>query len=177
MQLIIPPSAGINLERINGNREMIKKYILTSSFILLTSGCVASTATDNSGSSMTGKPNPPPTDERCLVAQPKDVHLWINAMPMPGMGNRPPLRATFTVTAPTPGYQFALKVNRVMESDPEQVILDLLVTRPSGMVAQVVTDTKVNVKLDKFPGSEGSPVQVNCGGKAFFKVDSVMAVH
>ena len=156
---------------------MIKKYILASSFIFLASGCVGSTATNNNGGQIGKKPSPPQANERCLVAQPKDVHLWINAMPMPGTSNRSPLRATFTVTAPTPGYQFALKVNRVMESLPEQVVLDLLVTRPSGMVAQVVTDTKVNVKLDDFPGSEGSSIQVNCGGKSFFKVNSVMAIH
>ena len=98
-------------------------------------------------------------------------------MPGTGTGGRPPVRVSFTVTAPTPGYQFALKVDKVMESFPEQVVLDLIVTRPSGIVIQVVTETKVNIKLDNFPGTEGSSVQVNCGGKPFFEVDKVLAVH
>jgi hypothetical protein len=81
------------------------------------------------------------------------------------------------VTTPTPGYQFSLKVNRVMESFPEQVVLDLVVKRPEGMVIQVISESQVNIKLDNFQASEGSSILVNCGGVPFFKVDKVMAVH
>ena len=119
----------------------------------------------------------PEVTERCLASHPKEVNAWINAMPGPGNSGRPPLRTRFKVTTPTPGYQFALKVNRVMESYPEQVVLDLVVKRPQGMVIQVVTESQVNIKLDNFPGSEGSSVQVNCGGVPFFKIDKVMAVY
>ncbi len=156
---------------------MIKNYLVPSGLALMMSGCVASTTTNNSDGYTDAGLNKPVSSERCLASPPKDVHLWINSMPGPGVGKKYPLRATFTTTTGTPGYQFALKVDQVMESFPEQVILDLIVTRPLGMVAQVVTENKVNIKLDNFPGSEGSSVQVNCAGKLFFKVDKVMAVH
>ena len=156
---------------------MIKNYLLPGSVALMMFGCVASTASNTSDNSAGSLPGKLDANERCLASQPKDVHMWINAMPGPGVGKKYPLRASFTATTGTPGYQFALNVNRVMESFPEQVVLDLIVTRPSGIVAQVVTENKVNIKLDNFPGSEGSSVQVNCGGKPFFKVDSIMAVH
>lgn len=80
------------------------------------------------------------------------------------------------MTTPTPGYSFALEVDSVMESYPEQVILDLIVTKPTGIVTQVITENKVTLRLPNFPGSAGSSVQVNCEGKPFFKVDKVMAV-
>ena len=149
---------------------MIKK-ILLASLVLTTYSCAGTSATDG------GEPVMPAPTKQCMASQPKDAHMWINAMPGPGASERPPLQVTFTVTTPTPGYQFALKVNRVMESFPEQVVLDLVVTRPSGMVAQVVTESKVNIQLANFPGSEGSAVQVNCEAKPFFKVKEVMAVH
>ena len=125
----------------------------------------------------TVNPKEPAANERCIVSQPKDVNMWINAMPGLGAGSRSPLRVSFTVTTPTPGYQFSLQVNRVMESFPEQVVLDLVVKRPAGMVIQVITESQVNIKLDNFPGSDGSSVQVNCGGVSFFKVDKVIAVR
>ena len=145
------------------------KYALVVSFLLMSTGCAGTSVVNDS-------PSPAP-DKRCLAANPKDVHLWINAMPGPGAATRPPLHASFTATMPTPGYQLALKVNRVMESFPEQVVLDLIVTRPAGIVAQVVTDTKVNIQLKNFPGSEGSSVQVNCEGAPFFNVEKLMAAH
>lgn len=141
----------------------------------MVSSCVSSTATSNNDAIVDSKK--PSPSERCLASQPKDVNMWINAMPGPGVGSKSPLRVSFTVTTPTPGYQFSLKVNRVMESFPEQVVLDLVVKRPEGMVIQVVSESQVNIKLDNFPASEGSSIQVNCGGAPFFKVDKVMAVH
>ena len=142
---------------------MIKKYILSTSLLLMVCSC--------------SSPGAKSKTKQCMAAQPKDVQMWINKMPGPGAGSKPPLHVAFTATTGTPGYQFALKVNRVMESFPEQVVLDLIVTRPTGMVMQVVTENKVNIKLGNFPGSEGSSVQVNCEGASFFKVDKVMAVH
>lgn len=150
---------------------MITKKVLLTVLALVSYGCAGTSVTDNK------TPDVPSPAKQCLASQPKDAHMWINAMPGPGASGRPPLHATFTVTTPTPGYTFALKVNRVMESFPEQVVLDLIVTRPTGMVAQVVTESKVNIQLGNFPGSEGSAVQVNCEGQPFLKVKEVMAVH
>mgnify|MGYP000371470558 CR=1 FL=1 len=151
---------------------MITKYLLPASLALMVSSCVASTETKDSDDSTDTEPT-----KRCLATNPKDVQAWMNMMPGPGTGSKYPLHINFTATTGTPGYQFALKVNRVMESFPEQVVLDLIVTRPSGMVIQVVTENKVNLMLANFPGSEGSSVQVNCEGVPFFKIDKVMAAH
>ena len=156
---------------------MIKKYLLPASLLLMTFSCVSPPATSNTDKPIASKPDTPAPSMDCRASNPKNVHMWINAMPGLGAGSRSPLHATFDVTTGTPGYQFALKVNRVMESSPEQVVLDLIATPPSGMVIQVVTQSKVNIKLADFPGSQGSSVQVNCGGKPFFKVDKVMTVH
>lgn len=155
----------------------MSKYCLIIGLLLITLGCAGTSVTGNANTPIIKKPNILVPTERCLASNPKDVHIWINRMPGTGSSNRSSLHTAFTVTTGTPGYQFALQVNRVMESSPEQVVLDLVVTSPTGMVIQVVTENKVNIKLDGFPGSEGSSVQVNCGGKSFFKVDKVMAVH
>lgn len=156
---------------------MIKQYLLPISLAVMLSSCVGSTSINNSGSSSIVDSQEPVASVSCLASQPKDVNMWINAMPGPGTSSRSPLRASFTVTTPTPGYQFSLKVNRVMESFPEQVVLDLIVKRPEGVVIQMVTQSQVNVMLENFPGSVGSSVQVNCGGKPFFKINKLMAVH
>ena len=153
---------------------MMTKSILLTSLLFVGSGCVSTSATNKTDS---GKPDTPVAPKQCLASQPKSVSMWVNLMPGPGASGRAPLHASFTVTTPTPGYQFALKLNRVMESFPEQVVLDLIVTRPTGMVAQVITESEVSLKLANFPGSEGSSVQVNCEGVPFFKVDKLMAVH
>jgi hypothetical protein len=114
----------------------------------------------------------PIVSERCLVTNPTDVTLALVGVPG-STTNKQALRANFTVTAPTPGYKFALKVKEVKESYPEQVVLDLIVTRPAGVVIQVISNTKVNTMLSSFPYSKDSSVQVNCGGKPFFKVGKI----
>lgn len=149
---------------------MIIKHLLTASIALIISGCVGSTPKGNIHDE---KPKPTPS-EGCLVSNPSDVKLSLVAMPGSSNNSRKSLRADFVVTAPTPGYKFALRANQAMSSQ-EKVVVDLLVTRPAGMVIQVITQSKVGVMLDGYSGSEGSSVQVNCGGKAFFKVDKVMS--
>ena len=124
---------------------MIKKYILPTSLLLMICSCSSPAATSKADTKSASKPDMSSKNKRCMASQPKDVQMWINKMPGPGAGNRPPLHVAFSATTGTPGYQFALKVNRVMESFPVQVVLDLVVTRPTGMVMQVVTENKVNI--------------------------------
>ena len=155
---------------------MMIKYCLMLGLLLATSGCAGTSVMDNVDKPIISKPDEPVDGGRCLVSNPKDVNMWINAMPRPGTGGKS-LHAAFTVTTPTPGYQFALKTHLVATSSPAKVVLNLIATPPKGMVIQVIAQNKVNIKLANFPGSEGSPVQVNCGGKLLFKVAKVMAVH
>jgi len=152
----------------------MKHYILLAAMLLTSNGC-ASNATDDNSNKL--QPPKEPHSERCLAANPSNVQAWINAMPTIGTNKRHPLHLNFRATTPTPGYQFALEVSHVMESFPEQVVLNLIVTRPSGMVAQVVTENDVRLKLDNFPGSDGSKIQLNCEGKPFLTIDKVMSAH
>jgi len=154
----------------------IKHYLLISAF-LTTYGCVGASSKDKKDDIVSIKPDTPVIAEQCLASQPKDIKMWLNAMPGSSTNKRSSLNTAFTVTTGTPGYKFALRVNRVMESYPEQVILDLIVTRPTGIVIQVVTENKLNLSINGFPGSAGSSVQVNCGGKKFFKIDKVTAAY
>lgn len=150
---------------------MMIRNLLMSVMLMSAYGC-AGTSINDKGAQDSGA-----SAKQCLASQPKNAHMWINSMPSPDSSGRAPLRVTFTVTTPTPGYQFALEVDQVKESFPEQVVLDLIVSRPDGIVAQVITETDVNIKLDDFPGSVGSSVQINCAGKPFLKVNEVMAVY
>lgn len=119
----------------------------------------------------------PPVTGNCPVQMPKDINFWINAMPGPNTGEGKPLLGTFTVTAPTPGYTFSAKIDRIMESYPIQAVVDLTATPPSDIVPQVVTETTVNIRIPNFPGREDSRVSVHCGGKPFFTVDKITVAH
>ena len=120
---------------------------------------------------------PAPVTGNCPVQMPKDINFWINAMPGPNTGQGKPLLGTFTVTAPTPGYTFTAKVDRIMESQPIQAIINLTATPPSGTVIQVLTETEVNIRIPNFPGKEDSRVSVHCGGKPFFTVKKIAVTH
>ena len=150
------------------------KYVLLTGLLLTTYGCAGTAKPEKP---VIDKPEMPVEKGQCFASQPKAVSMWVNKMPGPGASGGGTLNTSFTVTTPTPGYLFALKVNKVMESSPEQVVLDLIVTRPKGIVAQVITQSEVSLRVANFPGSPGSVVQVNCGGKPFFKVDKLMAVQ
>ena len=147
----------------------MKKTLLFAAVVAMASSCGNSMPVKKTGGDSAAK--------RCPASQPRDINMWINAMPGVDSGERPPLLVNFIATTPTPGYQFALKLNRVMESFPEQVVLDLMVTAPDGIVPQVLKANTVSLKLPDFPGSEGSSVQVNCEGKPFFSVAKVTAAH
>nr|CAA6830893.1 MAG: Unknown protein [uncultured Thiotrichaceae bacterium] len=146
---------------------MIKTSMILASVALVISGCVNPTPKDSPVVE-------PITSERCLVTNPTDVFMTIAGIPG-STTNSKSLVVQFVVTAPTPGYRFALKVKEIKESLPQQVILDLMVARPSGIVPQVITKTKVNTMTSGSSIPAGSSVQVNCGGKPFFKVDKLMA--
>ena len=153
---------------------MMIKYCLLSGVFLIASGC-AGTSGPIKGEKPIEKPDTPITKAACEATNPKDVNMWISKMPGSDTNKRTSLFAAFTVTTGTPGYKLGL---RVLESSPEQVVMDLIATRAVGVtLPQVITENKMRIRVDGFPGSEGSSLQVNCMGKPFFKVDKVMAVH
>jgi len=144
---------------------MMRKHLVLVGVTLAISGCVSSTPKDS--------PDVEPIiKERCLVTNPTNVFMTLAGIPG-SSNNSKSLIAQFAVTAPTPGYKFALRLKEIKEGIPQQVVLDLMVARPSGIVPQVITKTKVNTMVNGFTISKGSSIQVNCGGKPFFKVDKL----
>lgn len=111
----------------------------------------------------------------CRIHSPKDVTMWINAMPGPNA--TPTLIATFSATAPTPGYTFALKTLEVRESYPPQYVFDLVATPPAGIVSQVETETDIWVEIQDFADSEIASATVMCGGTPLFELDSVETAY
>lgn len=69
-----------------------------------------------------------------------DWHAWMNRMP-PGPAS---LHVTGTVCMPTPGYTVELQRAAPQGSNPRDLILDLKVTKNSGVSPQV--ETRVEVK-------------------------------
>jgi len=125
-----------------------------------------------------GGPNPGPETpvmSECLIHSPKNVQMWINAMP--GPESSPALIATFSVTAPTPGYEFELKVLDVMESYPPQYVFSLIATPPSGIVLQVETETDVRVEIPDFDYEQIASATVKCGDSTLFTVEKVETAY
>lgn len=96
---------------------------------------------------------------------------------MPGPNNNPTLITSFNVTAPTPGYEFALKEVLVKESYPPQYVFDLVVIPPNDLVTQVETETEVRLETPNFAYDKVASATVNCGKTTFFHVDSVETVY
>lgn len=116
-----------------------------------------------------------PTTASCPIHSPKDVQMWINAMPGPGA--TPTLIVNFKVTAATPGYNFDLKVLEVSESIPPQYVFDLAVTPPQGVVMQVETETDVRIEIANFDYAEIASATVKCGDSTLFTVDVVETAY
>lgn len=144
---------------------MIRKHLILLGATLVISSCVSPTPKES--------PDVEPiTNERCPVTNPTDVFMTLAGIPGSSTNSKS-LLVQFNVTAPTPDYRFALKLKEIKESSPQQVVLDLMVARPTGIVPQVITKTKVNTMVNGFTIPVGSSVQVNCEGKPFFKVDKL----
>ena len=111
----------------------------------------------------------------CLVHSASDVQMWINAMP--GPNNNPTLFAKFKVTAPTPGYTFALKELLVKESYPPQYVFELIATPPDGIVAQVETVTDVALEIPNFAYDTIASASVECGKTTLFHTDSIETAY
>ena len=111
----------------------------------------------------------------CLLHSPKDIQMWINAMP--GAGTNPTLIGQFKITAPTPGYSFELKVLEVQESFPPRYVFDLVATPPNGIVTEVETETDVRVEIPNFEYSEIASATVECSGETLFSLDEVETAY
>jgi len=116
-----------------------------------------------------------PKQTKCLVRSPENIQMWINAMPGPNSSTD--LIAEFTVTAPTPGYTFDMKVLEVMERMPPQYVFEFIAQAPDGIVTQVETKTDVRIELADFEYSENAAATVKCGDSTLFYLDKVETAY
>lgn len=93
-----------------------------------------------------------------------DWFAWVNRMP-PGPGS---FHVTGTVTMPTPGYDVALKPATPQGINPQELILDLIVTERPGTWPQVLTP--MTVRYDQ------QPYEGNYSG-VLVRIDEDDAVH
>ena len=116
-----------------------------------------------------------PVTMSCPVKDPRNVNIWINAMP--GMNDNPTLIAEFTVTAPTPGYSFDLELSTVQESMPPTYIYDLVATPPAEPVIQVETEVEVRIEKPRLDYKELLGLEIMCGGTSLIRLDEVVTAH
>ena len=116
-----------------------------------------------------------PAMSACNLHSPRDIAMWINAMPGPGAS--PTLISTFKAVAPTPGYTYKLEVREVKESYPPQYVFSLVATPPSGIVTQVETEMDIRVEIPNFEYTEIASATVLCAGKPLFSLESVQTAY
>jgi len=152
-----------------GDMKMPMKY-LTTAALLLVSAC-----SGNGTEPIDNQQPPQVTAGDCPVHSATDVNMWINAMP--GPNDNPTLLTTFKVTAPTPGYEFGLKVLEERESFPPQYVFELVTRPPDGITTQVETETDVRIELPKFPYDQVASATVKCAGNTLFTTDSIETAY
>ena len=93
-----------------------------------------------------------------------ELHAFHNFQPIA----EPTLRVEGTITMPTPGFSLELQESSPQGINPAILLLDLVVSDPDGVVAQVVTPTPVlftketretytQVSIQRFDGREEIP--------------------
>jgi hypothetical protein len=138
-----------------------------------------------SGCAMSGdapEPTPPPAVDQasdCPVIASRNWSAWIDAMPGPGPspdsgGLR--LNIAGEIDLPSPGYTVEWREGPADRAQPPGLRMRLVITKPSGMVTQVVTPTPV-----KYSGKSFAPayrmIIVGCGDKALATITDIPTVH
>lgn len=113
----------------------------------------------------------PPADgnDDCPIVRSGDWQAHVDAMP--GPNDNPRLLVSGTVTAPTGGYQLALRMGHVAESYPVQVTIYLDLVPPSGPATQALETHEVrgSWRSEERVGS----VTVRCGRRALAQLSNV----
>ncbi len=115
------------------------------------------------------------TDMTCPVNNPRNVNIWINAMP--GMNDNPTLIAEFTVTAPAPGYSFTMGYANIRRTNAPVAKLRLLAHPPEAPTMQVETETQVRLEISNFYRADLEGVVIICGGEPFISLDEVETAY
>ncbi|MEP9366110.1 hypothetical protein [Xanthobacter sp. VNH20] len=92
---------------------------------------------------------------------PENFAAWIDTMPLAD----PKLIVTGTVEVPTSGWAVALVEANPQGIVPTVLILDLSITRPGGMVLEVITQEPVRFEKPKSSNYQG--VTIRHGGGEF----------
>lgn len=110
----------------------------------------------------------------CPVIDSRDWAAWVNAMPGPDAVRT--LIVTGEVDMPTPGYSIDITLGPADRMMPPGQYLDLSVTPPDGMVAQVVTPMPVRFETPAvYP--EYRKIVVRCGGTLLAEITDVPVAH
>lgn len=107
----------------------------------------------------------------CPVIDSGNWHAWIDKMPGPGA--TPTLNISGEIDLPTPGYEVKLVAGPADRMMPPGQRFDLELTKPDGMVAQVVTPTAVKYR-EPTPYDRMRLVRISCGGKVLATIPDVM---
>lgn len=112
----------------------------------------------------------------CPIMGSENWKAHVNAMP--GPGRKPQLGVSGIIITNTAGYQFRLE-RKATDFNPKIATVELIVTEPTGMVAQVITKTQVSGTFDATGASTAGydQVTVTCRGKELAVIDDVTIAH
>ena len=146
---------------------MKNKHLITGTVLaLLVSSCSAA-------NDPTTKPPEKPKPNSCSVIDGSDWVAWLNRMPGP---DGPSLHLSGKIVLPTPGYTIKVKAGPLDKSNPPVQRLNLELTPPTGIVAQVVSSQEVKVQLPALASSYGAVI-VSCGDKTLATITDVQTVY
>lgn len=110
----------------------------------------------------------------CPVIESGNWAAWIDAMPSPEGGKR--LNVSGEVVLPTPGYEWDLVIGAADRMNPPAQHLQLKLTPPDGIVAQVLTTYQVTHRSDAvYP--EYRAILIKCGDKQLAKISDIETAH
>ena len=129
------------------------------------------------GGELAGPTNLTETSETmtCPVSSPRDVNIWIDAMP--GPNDNPTLIVEFKVTAPTPGYTFTMGYTSIKKTNSSVAKLRFFARAPTEPIIQVETEFDVHLEMPNFYRQDLDGLEMNCDGETFISLDEVATVY
>ncbi len=157
---------GIRLFKIN---SFLLTFVVT--LFLLIAGCSNNfkTEANTEGQQNINNAIAETTDNSsCPVIESRNWHAWIDRV----AENEPRLNISGEVDLPTPGYQVEVKPGILDRRQPPAQRFSLSFTRPDGIVAQVITPTKVSYTM---PTSilEYRSIMIYCGDRLLAEIPDV----
>ncbi len=110
----------------------------------------------------------------CALIDSRDWTAWVDRMPGPDA--QPSLHVTGEIDLPTPGYSIAWQVGPADRMNPPAQFLELVLTPPDGLVAQVVTTEPVHYSGPAvYP--EYRAIRVRCGDSQVADITEISETH